>query len=246
MCSLFFVICWALFFILMMPLLWHLGTIIYEAQLQGDMSPTFPPIDRLKKKKKTCLFHSSFDRCAMVTLVATSSYVRGARVLGHTLNVHNVRSFPLVALTVGLTKEEDKSLQEVGWQTIPVDPIPFHPPGVDREKWRWVPAAKLGKAHVNALTKMRVWNLEQFDRIVFVDSDAWAVGDVSELCKRQEEVVVMHYAGKDINSGVMPLKPSKKRFEELMDFWRDHPDKFFIYNKKRQARTKELTNPDQR
>jgi hypothetical protein len=126
---------------------------------------------------------------AFVTLVTGPAYVRGARVLGVSLKMHNVRDYPLIALGVGLSSREQQALQDVGWEVRMVEPIPFFPPGRDKQTWKWIPEARLGPVHVQALTKMRVWEMDEFERVIFIDSDAWVVGDVcAHLCRREEGV----------------------------------------------------------
>ena len=35
----------------------------------------------------------------------------------------------------------------------------------------------------------------------------------------------------DLNSGVMSLRPSRDRFDDMMRFWAQEPEKFFLYRK---------------
>jgi len=219
----FFLLVWLVLFLVMFPLVWSAGWGMVEWRLVGSVSKSYP------------------QKAAFVTLVTGEQYVRGARVLGHSLMMHNERSYPLIALQVGLTAKQQQSLKDVGWEVRRVDPIPFYPVDRDRSVWKWVPEKKLGAVHVQALTKMRIWEMDEFDRIVFIDSDAWVVGDVSShLCRRTEEIVGM--GDVEINSGVMSLRPDRARFRDMMDFWAHEPEKFFVYPGKSQH---ELNNPDQ-
>lgn len=218
---------WSFCFVLVFPLVWAAGFAVVEWTLIGDVREAYP------------------RSAAFVTLVTGSSYVRGARVLAHTLRMHNVRDYALVALEVGLTEEERGQLRSVGWSVRTVQPIPFFPANRDKAKWRWVPAERLGAVHIQALTKMRVWDMDEFERIVFIDSDAWTVGDVcSHLCRRGEELAAMGNTLSDVNSGVMSLRPDHKRFLDMMYFWEHEPEKFFHYRKRGQA-DNVLPNPDQ-
>lgn len=218
---------WLICFGLLFPLLWSVGWTLVEWSLVGSVAQSYP------------------RSCAFTTLVTGSDYVRGARVLAFSLALHNHRQYPLVALTVGLSEAEEGRLRQVGWDVRPVQPIPFFPPNRDPDQWRWVPEKRLGGVHVQALTKMRIWELTEFERVVFIDADAWVVGDVSShLCRRTEEIVGMGSPHTDVNSGVMSLRPSKERFQDMMDFWEKEPGKFFVYAK-RNRQPNELPNPDQ-
>jgi len=163
------VLVWLGLFAVTTPCFYYGGVAFEEWTLFGQQGQRFP------------------RTAAFVTLVTGSKYVRGARVLGVSLRLNNVRNYPLVALVVGLGAADKRALVDVGWDVREVEPIPFFPPNRDKEKWKWIPEARLGPVHVHALTKMRVWEMEEFERVVFIDSDAWAVGDVcSHLCRRQE------------------------------------------------------------
>lgn len=201
---------------------------VEEYIVSGQMSAEYPPE----------------QGCAFVTLVTGGPYVRGARVLAHTLRKHTKKQWPLVAMSVGLSRQQKHSLEQVGWQVEEVEPIPFRPVDAPRE-WDWIPEKTLGAAHVNALTKMHVWEMTQYPRIVFIDADIWAVGDVSDLCRRQEDIAAMgpspFASSFDINSGVMSLAPSKELFKGMMKWWRDHPRKLLRYP----APPPQLRFPDQ-
>ena len=218
---------WMVLFILLFPLVWSAGWAAQEYTLMGSVADVYP------------------EKLAFVTLVTGAKYSRGARVLGHTLTMHNERQYPMVALVVDLDEGHQQALVRAGWKVKLVEPIPFFPPDRDETTWKWIPEKRLGSMHVLALTKMRVWEMEEFDRIVFIDSDAWAVADVcSHLCRRTEEIVGMGSPGTDVNSGVMSLRPSKARFDDMMNFWSQEPEKFFVYPKRGRL-SNELCNPDQ-
>jgi hypothetical protein len=218
---------WLFFFLIFFVIVWTVGWEMVEWRLVGSVSSTYP------------------EKAAIVTLVTGKNYVRGARVLAHSLKMHNLREYPLIALVLNLSTEEERQLTDVGWEIRQVEPIPFFPPHKDKKSWWWVPEQKLGPVHVQALTKMRIWEMDEFERLVFIDSDAWAVGDVTaHLCRRTEEIVGMGNMVADLNSGVMSLRPDKERFKDMMSFWENEPDKFFIYHKRGRG-DNELPNPDQ-
>jgi hypothetical protein len=231
-----FCLVWVLLFMILLPVLWTAGFAIVEWQLVGNEGLSYP------------------RTAAFVTLVTGPKYVRGARVLGVSLRMQNVRSYPLIAMEVGLSEEEKGQLRDVGWEVRSVEPIPFFPPNRNKSLWKWVPEARLGPVHVHALTKMRVWEMEEFERVIFIDSDAWVIRDVcAHLCRRQEgdfvfltkkiilsllffpcvqDLIGMNAENVDVNSGVLSLRPSWKVFVEMMDFWTHSPHKFFVYHNK--------------
>lgn len=56
---------------------------------------------------------------------------------------------------------------EVGWQPRPVKRIP--PPGYVLKNFK------------DQFTKLRIWELEEFERVVYMDSDMLVMGDINEL-----------------------------------------------------------------
>lgn len=79
--------------------------------------------------------------------------------------------------------------------------------------------------------KLRLWEMEEFDRVVFIDADAIVVRDISKLFgypqfsaapNLYEELVDMHR----MNSGVFVAEPSKRTFENMLAVL-DQPGKFW-------------------
>lgn len=93
---LFLVLVWLAIFCLLMPIFMHAAWLLGERAAVGSLSPTFPP----------------HGQCAFATLVTGAGYVRGARVLAHTLRLHSRRDGPLVALTLKLS-DRDKQVMRV-------------------------------------------------------------------------------------------------------------------------------------
>lgn len=79
--------------------------------------------------------------------------------------------------------------------------------------------------------KLRLWEMEEFDRVVFIDADAIVVRDISKLFgypqfsaapNLYEELMDMHR----MNSGVFVAEPSKRTFENMLAVL-DQPGKFW-------------------
>lgn len=64
------------------------------------------------------------------------------------------------------------------------------------------------------------------------------------MCRRTEGLAAMGSPSSDVNSGVMSLRPDQDMFNRMMDFWKNHPEKLFLYHK-RGRQPRELPNPDQ-
>ena len=79
--------------------------------------------------------------------------------------------------------------------------------------------------------KLRLWELEQFDKVVFIDADAIVIRDISKLFhypefsaapNLYETLADMHR----LNSGVFVARPSRKTFDTMIDKL-DQPDAFW-------------------
>ena len=79
--------------------------------------------------------------------------------------------------------------------------------------------------------KLRLWEMEQFERVIFIDADALVVRDVSRLFgypefsaapNLYETLADMHR----LNSGVFVAKPSKRTYETMLETL-DQPEVFW-------------------
>jgi glycogenin len=69
------------------------------------------------------------------------------------------------------------------------------------------------------LTKLHVFRLTQFDKIIFLDADVLPIRPMSHLFSLPHDFSAAPDVGwPDIfNSGVMVLKPGEDKFKEIMD-----------------------------
>eukprot|EP01041_Mallomonas_annulata_P013546 gene13546-28732_t len=83
------------------------------------------------------------------------------------------------------------------------------------EKWtgiknNWAPTC----------TKLAVWNLTQYDRVIFMDSDMIAISPIDDVLQFSTAPFLAApeiLPPDNINSGFMVLEPSKKTFQKLID-----------------------------
>eukprot|EP00918_Siedleckia_nematoides_P013241 GHVU01028863.1.p1 GENE.GHVU01028863.1~~GHVU01028863.1.p1 ORF type:complete len:202 (+),score=24.37 GHVU01028863.1:543-1148(+) len=68
-----------------------------------------------------------------------------------------------------------------------------------------------------AMTKLRIWELCEFDKLVYIDSDCVVVGDVAELFERPSPAFAADIVPPDkFNAGVIVLRPDASVFADMV------------------------------
>ena len=146
-------------------------------------------------------------KCAYVTVVS-GAYHHGARALANSLREHS--DVPLIAL---VTPDADRAaLAASGIRTIQVPGIrnPMNSGG-----------NKIQARFAMTYTKLHVFRLDFFDRLVYLDSDTVVKGSLDDLFDGDDFAAVPD-AGLDLpdgtvfNSGVFAVNPSHGMFEKMM------------------------------
>ncbi|GAM90274.1 hypothetical protein ANO11243_083160 [Dothideomycetidae sp. 11243] len=144
------------------------------------------------------------------TLVMTDSYLPGAAVLAHSLRDADTSKKLAVLVTIQTLRYETISeLKALYDYVIPVDRIANPAPSnlylIDRGDLLY------------AFTKINLWRLVQFNKIVYIDADVVALRAPDELFDTKATFAAVSDIGwPDIfNSGVMVLKPDMGTFWAL-------------------------------
>ncbi|MXP48614.1 glycosyltransferase family 8 protein [Pantoea sp. Eser] len=109
---------------------------------------------------------------AWVTLLTQPDYLVGVKALHHSLKQSNSQ-WPLVVMTTSAISAEDcQALQAEGCVIAPVEPI--------------YPRADLDQHYASAQfgevwTKLRAWQLTNYQRVVFLDADMLVLQNMDEL-----------------------------------------------------------------
>lgn len=146
---------------------------------------------------------------AILTLVTSDDFVIGARVLAHSLRAVQT-SYPLfVLITANLTADSRSQLAAAGWHLLLVDPL-AHANPTHVQSW-----AEVG------YTKLRCWQMTQFDRIVYIDADCIVKQSVDHLLSPTLDGISFAAAPDTFppdkfNAGVMLLRPSCLVFSAML------------------------------
>lgn len=152
---------------------------------------------------------------AYVTLLTSEGYVPGALTLGQTLKLlHTSHKLAVLVDTSVLSGHSLKLLQDTYDELIQINSDKIIAP-VEQV------AAKLGRAELAAtFSKILLWNLTQYDSVVYIDADTLPLKPLDGLFDAAEDAAVA--AAPDIgwpdifNSGLMVLKPDEEVFGKLL------------------------------
>ncbi|KAG8772480.1 hypothetical protein FRC16_005662 [Serendipita sp. 398] len=165
-------------------------------------------------------FSPSFDpaKRAYATTLYSESYLPGALLLGHSLRQHgmlnrNVAQHMLLLHIPGrLSDETLELLRGVGWQTVEVDMIP----------------APKGKSpspnYEDQYTKLRLFELEKFEQVFYIDADALVVKPFPEIwsfpapfaASRDVRIGSYNMWLPTINAGTFLIKPNHRVLDDML------------------------------
>ncbi len=146
-------------------------------------------------------------RKAYVSMICgDGSYLPGLEALGASLDASGASAPKVVMVTPEVPRHVLQTLEGQAWQIRPVErldaPIKGDP---------------LFPRFRNTLTKLRAWELVEYDKLVFLDADTIVLSNVDELFDRPSFAAAPDFFLPDrFNSGVMVLTPDPKVFGQML------------------------------
>lgn len=172
-----------------------------------------------------------------VTLVTNPDYVIGARALARSLQMVEA-AWPLVVLTPRDLPGLDE-LEALDCSVRLVDPLPvsaaFRARHDRRTQHTLAPFTKGNKPlfhdPLDNFVKLRLWELEEIDKAVFLDADTVVIGNIDHLFGFPEFVAApnLYESLADfhrMNSGVFVAAPNRYTFDAMLAHL-DQPDRFW-------------------
>lgn len=168
---------------------WHLFCLLLFLSMGYFMLTTLL-YDEIKPNE----LHSSSD-FAVVSFISfdglegclnAGQYIDAAAKLGiswrqHSHNYHA----DMILIVTGLCKSlwSLGRLEDLGWQLLVVSPIGYTP----KEDEAWI----LGNRyeHTSQFTKLRIWNMTSYKRILFLDADTFIIRHVDDFFKNNNAQV---------------------------------------------------------
>ncbi|KAK9765002.1 glycogenin glucosyltransferase [Basidiobolus ranarum] len=147
---------------------------------------------------------------AYITLITNDAYSLGARVLAQTLRESATSKRIVCLYTPTVTLPVRKEMSVFFDELIAVEPIDSK----DSENLHLLGRAELGIT----FTKIHLWRLTQYRKIVFLDADTLPLRNVDELFELKADFSACPDAGWPdcFNSGVFVCTPSQETYEELV------------------------------
>lgn len=143
----------------------------------------------------------------VTTLCHGDAYLPGVEVLGKSLDINGTSVPKIVLATADVPAETRARLSAQGWQVRDIEPIANPAQG-----------KLLFPRFESVFCKLRVWELTDLDRAVFLDADTLLLQNVDELFDRPGFAAAPDFFLPDhFNSGVMVVQPSAQTFAKMME-----------------------------
>ena len=135
------------------------------------------------------------------------AYLPGVEALGSSLRASGTAEPTVLLVTPEVRPVTRERLVAQGWRIHEIAPIPNPNPSTQQMFPRF------GAAY----TKLRAWQLTEFDKVVLLDADTIVMKNVDDLFDRPELAAAPDFFLPDrFNSGVMVLDPSEDTFDRMV------------------------------
>ena len=172
----------------------------------------------------TCRASRSEDHAVVTLISSNEGYPAGALAISAALEVleSDLRRISLVTPTVAPGIRE--LLRSAAWEVREVPEVMCNQvlgAGVTADRY------DLGAEYqqkrqkwLTTCTKFHVWNLTFLKKVIFLDADTLVLRPIDELIDHPSDFAAAPdtFPADQFNSGVMVVKPSASRFEELLDW----------------------------
>jgi len=163
---------------------------------------------------------------ATILTTADKMYLASALALGSSICGLDVSGREMVVLvTPAVPVEWHEELAAVGWNVRTVEELPEF-------WWKRHPRCYEYQADQDArwgkmMTKLRLWQLTQYDKVLYLDADTLLLSDPSSLFTRPGFTAEAGTSHSGFNAGAMVLEPSLTVFSELLRRGQGPPPRIF-------------------
>ncbi|KAB1202914.1 putative glucuronosyltransferase PGSIP6 [Morella rubra] len=139
---------------------------------------------------------------AYVTLLYGDEFLLGVRVLGKSIRDTKSKKDLVVLVSDGVSDYAKKLLQADGWIVEKISLLVN--PNQVRPKRFW-----------GVYTKLKIFNMTNYKKVVYLDADTIVVQSIEDLFKCGKFCANLKHSER-LNSGVMVLEPSETLFNDMM------------------------------
>ena len=139
---------------------------------------------------------------AYATFVVNPEYVLGAAVLMHSLAVSGSQYDRVICVTAEVGPSDRALLARLA-TLVEIERVPS-PLNVENKRYK------------DTFTKLRVWQLVKWKKVVYIDVDVVALQSMDELFDLQELSLPMDAEHDRYSTGMMVIEPSLKTFDDML------------------------------
>ncbi|XP_078440430.1 plant glycogenin-like starch initiation protein 6 [Wolffia australiana] len=140
---------------------------------------------------------------AFVSLLYGDEFLLGVRVLGKSIRDTGTTKDMVVLVSDGVSNYAKRLLQADGWIVKEISLLVN--PNLKRPKRFW-----------GVYTKLKIFNLIMYKKVVYLDADTIVVKSIDDLFKCGKFCANLKHSER-LNSGVMVVEPSEAVFKDMMD-----------------------------
>ncbi len=144
----------------------------------------------------------------VTTLCNGDAYVPGIEALGRSLDRTATTHAKVVLVTPDVPEAARQRLRDKGWLTRDIEPVANPTPEGEL----------LFSRFRNTFTKLRAWEVTEFDKLVLLDADTIVLQNIDDLFSRPNMSAAPDFLLPDrFNSGVMVIEPSRETFGRMLE-----------------------------
>lgn len=160
------------------------------------------------------------DNITWLITLNNDDLATGAVTLGYILQKFSCHKKLTALVTEDLSVKSRDILKKVGYEVLLVE-------GLDcnwMDSLKGNPKKNIGIPGTH--TRFHAWKLEQYEKIVYVDTDFLPLVSIDELFDVPEEFSAVYHRQPGIfdtcfNAGILVFKPSKQVYNELINTWKE-------------------------
>ena len=211
-----------------MALLCYYRNEFRHAYTYGEIALKYNPNEKRLQENmewyKSKYVPKKLEKCAWITLLSDNAYINGLVVLARRLQEVETK-YPLyVAVTDEVSQENLEVLNKLCLPIIHLDIVV--PPKMGLQDAPEVITTLDAYGWHKALCKLRIFGLEQFDKLVFIDADVIVKNNMDELfdmphmttCRDCWDFEGQFGDTPSLSSGMMVIEPDKAVTENLLEF----------------------------
>ena len=148
------------------------------------------------------------------TLTHGDAYLPGVEALGRSLRATGTQAATVVMVTADVPPPARAQLSAQGWIVRDIEPVTNPTPA----------ALQLFPRFAGTFTKLRAWDLVEFDKVVLLDADMVVRQSIDDLFERPELAAAPDFLRPDhFNSGALVLEPSRDKLARMLQRLADAP-----------------------